>query len=342
MCILHKGVGRHGNNGNQLRILSRQGAYGACGGKAVHHRHHHIHQNAVKGAHRAGGKQLQRLPAIVHHRDLGAGILQKSLRNFGVQLVILGQHQLEPLKAELFGCVFFPAFLLLGNLKGQRDHKGGAHALAAAHLNAAVHFIHQLFHNGHAKAGALIHTAGIRMLLHKGIKNVFYKMVAHANAGIRDRPAVNHLLFGFFHSLHLGVHLAAGAVVFDAVGVNIQKQLAQMQRAAVYTAAIARLGCGQIILHGNGKPGGAALYNGDDLGKQLPKRKGFVRQHDLAAFQLAHLQHIVDQRKQMPCRHKHFIAVGVYKRMVIGVVFIDLQQADNAVEGRADIVAHTG
>ena len=44
----------------------------------------------------------------------------------------------------------------------------------------------------------------------------------------------------------------------------------------------------------------------------------------------------------MPCRHKHFIAVGVYKRMVIGVVFIDLQQADNAVEGRADIVAHTG
>ena len=60
----------------------------------------------------------------------------------------------------------------------------------------------------------------------------------------------------------------------------------------------------------------------------------------VAVLQLAHLQHIVDQRQQMVGRDLHFPVVFPDKSHITKVGLVDLQQADDAVEGCADVAAH--
>ena len=65
-------------------------------------------------------------------------------------------------------------------------------------------------------------------------------------------------------------------------------------------------------------------------------------QDNFAALQLAHLQNIIEQRQQVVCRYAHFLPVAVYQLPVIRVRGINLQQADNAIQRRSDVVAHAG
>lgn len=50
LTVFGKGIRRHRNDGDGLRIRSRKSANGARGRDAVHDRHHDIHQNRIVGA----------------------------------------------------------------------------------------------------------------------------------------------------------------------------------------------------------------------------------------------------------------------------------------------------
>ena len=52
---------------------------------------------------------------------------------------------------------------------------------------------------------------------------------------------------------------------------------------------------------------------------------------NLAAFQLTHLQNIIDERKQMLGGNLHFLLIRTDEGMILRMRFINFQQTDNAV-----------
>ena len=60
---------------------------------AVPHRHHHVHQDSVKAAHRRGCKGFHRLLSVGGFGHLYAHIVQQKLHDLHVQGIVLGQQQ---------------------------------------------------------------------------------------------------------------------------------------------------------------------------------------------------------------------------------------------------------
>ena len=99
LYIVGKDVGRHGNDRRALVgafALKRADAAGSF--QTVHLRHHHVHQNRVVGAGRGVLDGLQRLLAVGHSGDLRALFLQQRHGDLSVQLIVLGQQQVQALQ----------------------------------------------------------------------------------------------------------------------------------------------------------------------------------------------------------------------------------------------------
>lgn len=62
---------------------------------------------------------------------------------------------------------------------------------------------------------------------------------------------------------------------------------------------------------------------------------------DLACFELAHVEHIVDELKQEIRGRKNFGEAVLHPRGIGDIFFGNLRHAADAVERRADIVTHT-
>ena len=102
---------------------------------------------------------------------------------------------------------------------------------------------------------------------------------------------------------------------------------------------------GVLHLHGSAPDADAALcrlffQHGAGLVQQLRQVKGHLFQHDLAGFQLAHVQHFVHQLQQQGGRFPDLAAALGLPVGVLRVMVADLHHAADAVDGRADIVAH--
>lgn len=144
----------------------------------------------------------------------------------------------------------------------------------------------------------MVDASGIGPLLGKGVKNMLQERFAHADSRIGDRPAVGDLRVSGVDTGKERGDGAADFVVFDAVGINIEKNLPQMQRTSVYPRKSDRIGMG-IVGHGDAGFGGPLFDNGQHLHGQTVQIQRFAGQGDLSAFQLAHLQNVVDEGKQM-------------------------------------------
>ncbi len=134
------------------------------------------------------------------------------------------------------------------------------------------------------------------------------------------------------------MHAAAGFVVLDAVVHQVQQHAAHVRGAAVH------IGVGEGA-HAAGGERDAAVVRADepqhvDAVAQLGEVERLVFKLHGAVLDFAHLQDVVDQREQMVGRHACFCAVLRDQLRVAGVQVANFQQADNAVERRADVVAH--
>ena len=94
--VVGKDIGRHGDDGRALAgplALKRPDAPGSL--QAVHLGHHDVHQNRVIGARRSVLDGLQRQSAVLNGGDAGTLLLQQGCGDLAVQLVILGQQQVQ-------------------------------------------------------------------------------------------------------------------------------------------------------------------------------------------------------------------------------------------------------
>ena len=96
-----------------------------------------------------------------------------------------------------------------------------------------MHLFNQTFDDRHAKPSSLVNTTRIIFLLCKRIKDVIQKFLAHANSRVRDRPPIDAPAVPYILRLHPGTDFSARTIVFDAVSINIQENLAQMELAAI-------------------------------------------------------------------------------------------------------------
>ena len=74
----------------------------------------------------------------------------------------------------------------------------------------------------------------------------------------------------------------------------------------------------------------------------FPDFKRLLRLHTYAALHLADLQNIIDQRKQMLCRHTYFLPAFPLPLRIILTLFYDSQHPQNTVDGCAQIMGHVG
>ena len=95
LTVFGKGIRRHRNDGDGLRIRSRKSANGARGRDAVHDRHHDIHQNRIVGAFFRLSEETQRFFPIHGFGDGGACIFQQKFRDFHIELIVFRDEEME-------------------------------------------------------------------------------------------------------------------------------------------------------------------------------------------------------------------------------------------------------
>ena len=81
-------------------------------------------------------------------------------------------------------------------------------------------------------------------------------------------------------------------------------------------------------------------YNGGNASGNLGQAEGRMLKRDLARFQLVHVQHFVDKLKQNLCGFLYLPAAFIALFQVVAAAFGDFQHAHDAVQRRADVVAH--
>ena len=164
------------------------------------------------------------------------------------------------------------------------------------------------------------------------------KLLAHADTGIRT---------GEFNlcSLRIRTRLFAASqpdfaprvVVLDRIADDIHQQPTQVQRTAEQAAVLNRIA---IRYYRNAPLPCLLIHHHANTVQQFLEVKLAFLQHDLAGFQLAHVQHLVYQLKQQTGGIPDFLpALGLLVRIVL-VVIRNLNHTANAVDRRADIVAH--
>ena len=82
------------------------------------------------------------------------------------------------------------------------------------------------------------------------------------------------------------------------------------------------------------------LHDGADGEGDVVEVAGLAGELDLFVLELAHLEHVVDERQQVVCRDKHLVLVLGDELRVLDMGLVYLEKADDAVERRADVVAH--
>ena len=211
--------------------------------------------------------------------------------------------------------------------------------MLAFYRDAAAHELCQVLGDRHAQTRAHIRAARVVAFLGKKVKHVLQELRTHANARVADLPAVGNVAVIVFGNVDLCKDLAVGTVVFDAVAVHVEQDLAQVQLAAVHVAVLDYLLVG-LVDHGDLGLDSASFHDVVDLLRHMHDVKRLMVDLERAVFELARLEHVVDQRQQMLCRDLYLVAVSCGKLSVFWMRFGDLYEPQDAVERRAHIMAH--
>ena len=82
------------------------------------------------------------------------------------------------------------------------------------------------------------------------------------------------------------------------------------------------------------------LYDVHNAVHDLPKRYLIHIQGQLAALNLGHIQHIVNQSKQVPARQGNLAQTVLHALLIVYIRHRNRRHADDTVHRRADIMAH--
>ena len=336
--IIGERIGGDGENGDGPGICAVERADGVGGVKPVKHGHHDVHEDDIEAARSGSGKAIYRLLPVFGGGDKRAALFEHIGRDLAVERVVLGHEDADAVEPR--------ARLRLGgghmvrcvDRQRQRNGEGRSLSFAADEGNFAAEQLDGLLYDSEAEAAAGIGRARGLMLLREGIERAGLKFRAHADAGIGTGEDEGRRIV-FAGGLAAGnVHRAAGTVVFDGVAHDILQHALNVQRAAEQVPVLA---CGRI--GGEDDAAVRRLRRNDRLRalQHVAQVKGLVLGLDLAGFELAHVEHIVDELEQEIRGRKDFGEAVLHPRGIGDILFGNLRHAADAVERRADIVTHT-
>ncbi len=289
-----------------IAVVAHQGLPRAQNGFLARHGPFGAQANLVQH----GGDAVAGIKIVVHHQR--------------AQTLQLGERE-----RELFAGV---------QRERKRDRTFGAHALPAGYRDGAVHHLHKALRNGHAQARALNAADGGIALALERLENVRDKFLAHADAVVLyvEFIAAKALRsVGLFH--HPQAHSAARARVFDGIAQQVQKHLIQAQPVAadILVLYIDDIHI-QIQLFGVNIGLNDVAQSVQDIGQAA---RALV-QMDLAVFNAAHIQNIVDQAQQMIAGRHDLLQIVLHLLLPPNVREGQRGKADDRVHRRADIVRH--
>ncbi len=333
---------------HRVRGLSDDGQVGrelqdAAGGLvAVHLGHLDVHQHDVVGVAAVGQHAVDRLAAVAHDGGSGTLELQRALQHELVDLVVLGHqhtHAVEASRGVAPGGVRRALRLARGRgHEGQAQLEDAARAGLAAHQHDAAHQLGQAAADGQAQPGAAEAPRGGRVGLLERVEQMPQVFRRDADAAVGD--AVDHLRGrAVVAGLQAHPHVdAAGLGELDRVGQQVHQHLLRTQ--AVAQAALGQRGVEDQV-QADRLLGGAIPQQRDRLLGQRAWRDRPLFDAQLAHLQLGEVQHVVDDAQQQPARVEDG-RERVDGALVARVAQADLRQPQQAVERRADLVAHVG
>ena len=339
--VLGEGVRRLGDDGDALRLRVAARADGARGSQTVHLRHHDVHQNRVERRFAALPRRRKRRDGLLPVFDSGGlrpRAVQQILRDLAAQGVVLGQQ--DPHPVQVGQCLGLLAGLRRGvgvDLQRQLDDECRPLPQLACGGDRAAHAVDQFLRDGHPQTGALEAVRRVP-LLRERLVHVLQEFLAHADAGVLDRKAVDRMGRVLRQLVEGIVDRAADAVILDGVAGNIRDDALDMQWAAVDD--VVRV----VKMHIAGQlhPVALRVQSVAVARQQFVQIKPLVQQFDAAALQPAHVQHVVDESFQLLARRGQLCQRAAHRLRIVGVFLRDARHAEDAVQRRADVVAHAG
>ena len=228
-----------------------------------------------------------------------------------------------------------------GGLQVQGHVEAASLVPLAGNGDGAPHLIHDVLGDGHAQAGALGALDPGAVLPGKGVEDLLLELLRHADAGVLDDEvgpdevsAPGGILLGDGHG---DAPLLRGKL--HGVGEEIQQDLVE-----AHTVAVDVLPAD--VLDEDVKALLFGLHLGlddahDALGG-LPQADHVHIQGELAALDLGHIQHVVDEAQQVLAGQGDLLQAGGHLLPVVQVGGGDGRHAHDGVHGGADVVAHVG
>ena len=283
---------------------------------------------------------LHRLPAVRRAHRLRTGAAQQKLRDLHVQRVILRHQHAHPAQRHFLRRVCGKRGGLRSlpvHTERKHDAERRADTAPALKFDRAAHAVDQSLGDGHSQPCPAVGRTRVDQLLRKGFEDVLLVFLAHADARVgADELEPCRIV--------RAAELAAGErngavlpVVLDGIAVNVHQNALD-----VYGTAHQR---GVRHLPRRAQNADAALLGGifqrrADRVQQLKQVKGPLLQRHFAGFQLAHVQHLIHQLEQKLRGDADLLPALRLLLQVAAVVLADLHHALDAVDRRADVVAH--
>ena len=180
LFVLRKGICRHGDNRNSCLFGIRHFADFPCGIIATQNRHLNIHQNQLIKMCRCLFQHFHTFHAIRRAFHQKPFLLQKRNRDFRIQIVILcKQNPLtdKRLAIRMNLCALDLCVPKGRNTAGNPNREGRAFPHPTVYFNLAMHHLHQLLHDTHAKPRAF-HAADRRGAFSgEGFKNMLLEFL---------------------------------------------------------------------------------------------------------------------------------------------------------------------
>ena len=340
--IVGKGVRSHRHDGDSP-CIGRHGPDGRSRLVAIHVGHLDVHEYQVEFTlatvrHPFHGRCAIHDPFYFEPRHL-----QHVLRNFRIDRVVFHQQDALALELEVFQIlerVFLVGFRILHIQKLEVDGDGKPRALSgpAFHLDVATHHAHKALRDGHAESRSLDCCRLLVVCTRERFEQVLLEILRHADAVVfkdkfvagdtmgvggpfrhreRDGPAIGSVLDGIAHQVH--EHLLDAVAVADDIFVN---HVRNVKLQGVVVAFELRLGHRKQRVH------------------EFREVEIFLVQFHLARLDLVHVEHLVDERKQVARGFRNFLETVFHAFPVVQVGGRDCRHADNPVHGRTDVVAH--
>ena len=277
---------------------------------------------------------LHRAGAAVHAFGPHAHVVEHGAARIERQLVVICHQDVEvdePLVR---------AGVVVLQLEVDGDGEARADAGRALHLDVAAHHAHDVAADGHPQARALdlVHAGVLRA--GEGLEDALEELRRHADAVVlEDELVAGHLALVAGLLRDLQADAPAVRRVLDGVAQQVGEDLLDAQGVAddlfVIDVVDAHRKLVAVLFH-------LRCGHGEQVVHEVAEIELLFHQLDLARLDLGHVEHLVDEAQQVLAGLGDLAQAVAHALWVVDVGGGDGGHADDAVHGRADVVAHVG